>query len=81
MQEAELDTAVAGIGVGGLGEAEDPDYQEHNELRRGVGALMNAMRDLLNNIRLAPPPVENGQIGQEEEEEERDGEADDEEWN
>ncbi|XP_025115412.1 transcription factor 25-like isoform X1 [Pomacea canaliculata] len=81
LQEAELDTAVAGIGVGGLGEAEDPDYQEHNELRRGVGALMNAMRDLLNNIRLAPPPVENGQIGQEEEEEERDGEADDEEWN
>ncbi|XP_041375879.1 transcription factor 25-like [Gigantopelta aegis] len=32
-----------------------------NNLRRGVGALMDAMRDLLNNIQLVPPPVENQQ--------------------
>ena len=28
-------------------------------LQQGVGALMNAMRDLLNNIRPVEPPVEN----------------------
>ncbi|KAK3597518.1 hypothetical protein CHS0354_018110 [Potamilus streckersoni] len=36
-------------------------------LRQGVGALMDAMRDLLNNIRPIDPPVEN-QHGEEEEE-------------
>ncbi|XP_045193322.2 transcription factor 25-like [Mercenaria mercenaria] len=41
---------------------------EGNQLRQGVGALMDAMRDLLNNIRMAEPPIEN----QEENEEERD---------
>nr|KAG5713109.1 hypothetical protein BaRGS_021903 [Batillaria attramentaria] len=52
--------------MGGFGEpagaegGEEEDGQ-NNELRRGVGALMDAMRDLLNNIRLAPAPVENGQ--------------------
>ena len=28
-------------------------------LQQGIGALMDAMRDLLNNIEFAPPPVEN----------------------
>ncbi|XP_076449489.1 ribosome quality control complex subunit TCF25-like [Babylonia areolata] len=42
----------------------------NHELRHGVGALMDAMRDLLNNIRLAPPPVDNpaGDGGEGEEE-------------
>lgn len=42
--------------------------QDGNNLRQGVGALMDAMRDLLNNIRPMDPPVEN-QNGEEEEEE------------
>jgi len=29
------------------------------DLRQGVTALMDVMRDLLNNIRFIPPPVEN----------------------
>jgi len=33
---------------------------EGRQLRQGVGALMNAMRDLLNNIHMVEPPVENG---------------------
>ena len=40
---------------------------EGNQLRQGVGALMDAMRDLLNNIQMAPPPVQ-GEAEQEEEE-------------
>ena len=50
--------------AGGVQGAEGGDGAEgraNNELRQGVGALMDAMRDLLNNIRMAPPPVENGQ--------------------
>lgn len=33
-----------------------------NNLRQGVGALMDAMRDLLNNIRPVDPPVENHHV-------------------
>jgi len=29
------------------------------DLRQGVTALMDVMRDLLNSIRFIPPPVEN----------------------
>ncbi len=32
--------------------------QPPNDLRQGVGLLMDAMRDLLNNIQPVPPPVE-----------------------
>lgn len=32
---------------------------EGNQLRQGVGALMDAMRDLLNNIRMVDPALEN----------------------
>jgi hypothetical protein len=47
---------------GGGGEEEGAAGGGANqELRRGVGVLMDAMRDLLNNIRMAPPPLENGQ--------------------
>ncbi|XP_064610645.1 ribosome quality control complex subunit TCF25-like [Liolophura sinensis] len=35
--------------------------EQGNNLRQGVGALMDAMRDLLNNIRPVDPPVENHQ--------------------
>jgi len=31
------------------------------DLRQGVTALMDVMRDLLNSIRFIPPPVENPQ--------------------
>ena len=31
---------------------------ERGELQQGIGALMDAMRDLLNNIRPVEPPVE-----------------------
>ena len=31
------------------------------DLRQGIGALMDAMRDLLNNIQPVPPPREDGQ--------------------
>lgn len=41
--------------------------EEGNNLRQGVNVLMEAMRDLLANIRPVDPPVEN----QGEEEEER----------
>lgn len=47
---------------------------QENELQRGVGALMDAMRDLLNNIRLAPAPVENQNNTDEENEEDSDEE-------
>lgn len=33
---------------------------EGHQLRQGVGALMEAMRDLLNNIRMVEHPIENG---------------------
>jgi hypothetical protein len=29
------------------------------DLRQGVAALMDVMRDLLNSVRFVPPPVEN----------------------
>ncbi|KAL3859671.1 hypothetical protein ACJMK2_009879 [Sinanodonta woodiana] len=45
-------------------------------LRQGVGALMDAMRDLLNNIRPIDPPVENQHGEGEGEEEENDFEVD-----
>lgn len=41
---------------------------EGNQLRQGVGALMEAMRDLLQNIRMAEPHLENQDNGEEEEE-------------
>ena len=44
---------------------------EGNQLRQGVGALMDAMRDLLNNIQMAPPPVQGEQDQEGEEEEEQ----------
>ncbi|XP_050395527.1 transcription factor 25 [Patella vulgata] len=47
-----------------------------NNLQQGVGALMTAMRDLLNNIRPVEPPVENRHNNGEGDEEELD-----EEWN
>ena len=31
-----------------------------NDLRQGIGQLMDAMRDLLNNIQPVPPPREDG---------------------
>ncbi|XP_067652237.1 ribosome quality control complex subunit TCF25-like isoform X2 [Haliotis asinina] len=37
------------------------DNPEGNNLRRGIGVLMDAMRDLLNNIQPVEPPVENRQ--------------------
>lgn len=46
--------------------------REGNQLRQGVGALMDAMRDLLNNIQMAPHPVEGEQEDQEENQEEWD---------
>lgn len=60
--------AAEGGAEGGEGGA-----MQNLELR--VGALMEAMRDLLNNIRLAPAPVENGhnQDGEEEGRERGDG--------
>lgn len=48
LDEGELAAPAAGA-AGGTGA----------NLQQGVGALMDAMRDLLNNIQLAPPPVEN----------------------
>ncbi|KAL4234568.1 Transcription factor 25 [Mactra antiquata] len=44
---------------------------EGNQLRQGVGALMDAMRDLLNNIRMVEPPVD-GEDDQEQQLEEWD---------
>jgi len=41
------------------------------DLRQGVTALMDVMRDLLNSIRFIPPPVENPQ------DDDMDGAADD----
>jgi hypothetical protein len=46
--------------------------EEGNNLRQGVNVLMEAMRDLLTNIRPVNPPVEN----QEEEQERDEGEWD-----
>lgn len=44
-----------------------------NQLRQGVGALMDAMRDLLNNIRMVEPPRDNeGENNEEEQLEEWD---------
>ena len=37
------------------------DGNPGNQLRQGVGALMDAMRDLLTNIRMEEPPIENPQ--------------------
>ena len=68
--------------LGAVGGEEEEAGGANHELRRGVGALMDAMRDLLNNIRMAPPPVENGQRGEGGGggEEEGGGEEDREEW-
>lgn len=46
-------------------------------LRQGVVALMDVMRDLLHNIRFMPPPVENAQN---EGEDQQDDVIDDDEW-
>lgn len=62
-QEGANADAMLGAEGGGGEEAEEGGGANH-ELRRGVGVLMDAMRDLLNNIRMAPPPVENGQDGE-----------------
>lgn len=48
--------------------------EEGNNLRQGVNVLMEAMRDLLANIRPVDPPVENQ--GGEDEEEREEGEWD-----
>ena len=37
-----------------------------NDLRQGIGQLMEAMRDLLNNIQPAAPPREDGEAGEQE---------------
>ena len=34
-----------------------------NDLRQGIGQLMDAMRDLLNNIQPVAPPREDGEEG------------------
>ena len=39
-----------------------------NDLRQGIGQLMEAMRDLLNNIQPAPPPREDGDGAHEDQE-------------
>ena len=46
--------AVGGLDAENLGGGADAQ-----NLQQGVGALMNAMRDLLNNIRPVDPPLEN----------------------
>ena len=62
-----LDEAAAAGGAAGGGQ----------DLQQGIGALMDAMRDLLNNIRPVPPPRE----GEEDQDEAEEGEyAADEEW-
>lgn len=48
-QNVEADDAAAQGAVGGT------------NMRQGVVALMDVMRDLLNNIRFIPPPAENPQ--------------------
>ncbi|ESO95076.1 hypothetical protein LOTGIDRAFT_117499, partial [Lottia gigantea] len=50
--------------------------ETRNNLQNGVGALMTAMRDLLNNIRPVEPPVENQHNGQEDDHEENEGDWD-----
>ncbi|XP_033119661.1 transcription factor 25-like [Anneissia japonica] len=59
-------TPDAGGGInnnreGGMG-AEGGYMPEHANLREGVGALMNAVRDLLANIQAVPPEEENGEL-------------------
>ena len=39
-----------------------------NDLRQGIGQLMEAMRDLLSNIQPAPPPREDGDRAHEDQE-------------
>ena len=39
-----------------------------NDLRQGIGQLMEAMRDLLNHIQPAPPPREDGDGAHEDQE-------------
>ena len=70
-EDGQLQDALGAVG----GEEEEEGGGANNELRRGVGALMDAMRDLLNNIRMAPPPVENGQHGEGGGEEDGEGEG------
>ncbi|CAH1779648.1 unnamed protein product [Owenia fusiformis] len=43
-----------------LGDEEPQGAEGGQELRQGIGALMHAMRDLLNNIQPVPPPREDG---------------------
>ena len=46
------------------------------DLRQGINTLMDAMRDLLNNIQPVPPPVENRENGERDPEEPEPGEWD-----